>query len=240
MSVQSNEPILVLPGDNCDALVNILAERADEEEFCVSPSFDSVFGAQLVSAGFLLMSFRLSMPENCYILLPKLHKDRSVLFFNSIHETRSAKRLLSRYELRPDINHEEIIDACIKTHGDDWITDPLKKLLLELNNDAAAVNLKSFSLYKDNRLVAGEFGTTVGSIYTSYSGFRTEPSSGTVQMLLSARYLKKSGYAFWDLGMPLDYKTKLGARNLPRKEFISLFRSARFCAPVCFQEDPLI
>lgn len=240
MSVQSADPILVLPGDDCDSLVNMLVDCPDEEEFCVSPSFNTEFGAQLVLAGFLLMSFRLAIPESRYILLPKLHKHRSILFFDKLHESRSAKRLLPLYELRTDLNHEEIIDTCIKIHGDDWLTKPLKKTLLELDTADTSVTLKSFSLYRENSLVAGEFGTSVGSVYTSYSGFRREASSGTVQMLLTARYLKARGYAFWDLGMPLDYKTRLGAQNLPRKEFISLFRSVRLCVPECAQEAPLI
>jgi Leu/Phe-tRNA-protein transferase len=63
-------------------------------------------------------------------------------------------------------------------------------------------------------------------VYTSYSGYRDEDSAGTVQMLLTGRYLRDRGFAFWDLGMPLDYKDRLGAKNLSPEEFVELFRSA--------------
>jgi leucyl/phenylalanyl-tRNA--protein transferase len=45
-------------------------------------------------------------------------------------------------------------------------------------------------------------------------------------MILTAGYLEKSGFAFWDLGMPLDYKLTLGAREISREDFMDLFRKA--------------
>ena len=82
-----------------------------------------------------------------------------------------------------------------------------------------------------DRLVAGEIGVFAGSCYTSLTGFRRESGSGTVQLAATARYLEAVGVALWDLGMPLDYKAVLGAHNVSRKEFLSLFRAAREKAP---------
>jgi leucyl/phenylalanyl-tRNA--protein transferase len=45
-------------------------------------------------------------------------------------------------------------------------------------------------------------------------------------MLLSAQYLQNAGFAFWDMGMPLDYKYTLGAHDLSLKEFVKLWRDA--------------
>jgi Leu/Phe-tRNA-protein transferase len=64
-----------------------------------------------------------------------------------------------------------------------------------------------------------------GRVYTSYSGYHEEDCSGTAQMLLTGRYLRDKGFAFWDLGMPLDYKDRLGAKNVSPAEFVNLFRS---------------
>ncbi len=91
----------------------------------------------------------------------------------------------------------------------------------------ASARLLSFGLFRDGRLVAGEFGAVAGGVYTSYSGYRDENSAGTVQMVLTGRLLREAGFAFWDLGMPMEYKTALGARSLDRAAFVARFRSAR-------------
>jgi Leu/Phe-tRNA-protein transferase len=85
----------------------------------------------------------------------------------------------------------------------------------------------SFGLYREGELRAGEFGVIAGRVYTSYSGYHEEGSAGSVQMILTARWLADHGFAFWDLGMPLDYKGKLGAKLLNTGDFMRIFREAR-------------
>jgi len=82
----------------------------------------------------------------------------------------------------------------------------------------------SFALYREGKLVAGEFGIVCGKVYTSYSGFYDEANAGTVQIILAARHLREQGFSFFDLGMPLDYKNDLGAVNISAEEFVRLFR----------------
>jgi Leu/Phe-tRNA-protein transferase len=82
----------------------------------------------------------------------------------------------------------------------------------------------SFALYRDGKLAAGEFGIICGKVYTSYSGFYDEDNAGTVQLILAARHLQEQGFSFFDLGMPLDYKTDLGAESISAEAFVKLFR----------------
>jgi Leu/Phe-tRNA-protein transferase len=94
------------------------------------------------------------------------------------------------------------------------------------NFNNTGVKPAAFGLYRDGELVAGEFGVVSGRVYTSYSGYKDEDSAGTVQLALTGRYLRDTGFAFWDLGMPLDYKDRLGARNISPRLFVELFRKA--------------
>ena len=89
--------------------------------------------------------------------------------------------------------------------------------------------MASFGLYREGRLVAGEFGVLAGRVYTSYSGYYDEDSAGSVQLVLTGRWLRDAGFAFWDLGMDIPYKRGLGARILGREKFLELFRSASIC-----------
>ncbi|MDR0998081.1 MAG: GNAT family N-acetyltransferase, partial [Treponema sp.] len=143
-----------------------------------------------------------------------------------------------------------ILERCADLHGEDWLTPPLRKTFLALYRDPpraggetgekgreqcggppcpACPRMVSFGLYREGRLVAGEFGAAAGRIYTSYSGYYDEDSAGSVQLVLTGRWLRDAGFAFWDLGMDIPYKLRLGARILGREKFLELFRSASMC-----------
>eukprot|EP01054_Gregarina_sp_Poly1_P002931 Gregarina_sp_Poly_1__2930@NODE_181_length_11831_cov_65_262326_g161_i0_p4_GENE_NODE_181_length_11831_cov_65_262326_g161_i0NODE_181_length_11831_cov_65_262326_g161_i0_p4_ORF_typecomplete_len392_score32_87Leu_Phe_trans/PF03588_14/6e32_NODE_181_length_11831_cov_65_262326_g161_i034344609 len=85
----------------------------------------------------------------------------------------------------------------------------------------------SIELRRNNALVAGELGVTVGGCYTSLSGFHTESGAGVTQLLALKLLLMRLGFTLWDLGMHFDYKVAEGAQSLPRQEWLALFRSTR-------------
>jgi leucyl/phenylalanyl-tRNA--protein transferase len=230
--------IFIGPDINTDALLDIIIELNYKEEFCVSRSFSYKFIAELMYSGFLVMSMAnenmstTNENKDKFILLPKHHLMRNVLFFDDLHIGKTVKRLIKRdapeYDLFINRDYDEIIKRCAAHHGDDWLTKPLLKSINRIrHSEPPLVQPCSFGLYHNGVLCAGEFGVKVGAVYTSYSGYHEESSSGTIQMILLARYLQRNGFAFWDLGMPLDYKYTLGAHDIGIKEFVSIFRAGR-------------
>jgi Leu/Phe-tRNA-protein transferase len=219
------------------------------EEFCLALDFDPEFIAALMKAGFLVMSAALAEgpeEEARHILLPQLHLTRSALLFPDLHVKKSIRGALSRYELRVDGRPAEeltgmealfslpsspvsdfdlIMERCVAVHDDSWLTVPLRRALRRIRERPwLPARPLSFGVYRDGTLRAGEFGVLAGSVYTSYSGYYDEDNAGSVQMILTARLLEALGAPFWDLGMPLDYKTGLGARNVTTARFVELFR----------------
>ena len=229
--------LVILPHDDPHRVVDAMLGTGYSEEFCIALNFRADFVARLMKAGFLVMSVRLPEAENSseteasegyFILLPKLHLVRSVLFFDKLHIKNSIKRYLYRFELCFDADFDYIVDRCIAVHGDEWLTPPLVDAIKTIrHNRLYGVYPASFALYRDGKLVAGEFGVIAGKVYTSYSGYYDESNAGTVQLILTARYLEEHGFAFFDLGMPLQYKTDLGAAEVSPREFVDLFRAAR-------------
>jgi Leu/Phe-tRNA-protein transferase len=223
--------------DDCDRVVDALLEINYSEEFCFAWDFSEDFIGRLMESGFLVMSAKIKGAEDetgfplepFYIILPKLHLVRSVLFFPELHIKRSIRPFLPLYELRVDTDFDLIVDKCLQTHGEDWLTPPLVEILRNLRHrNDKRVKPISFSVYREGELKAGEFGVVIGRVYTSYSGFYSEDNAGTVQMILMARWLEKTGFDFLDLGMPLDYKTTLGAQDIEPGRFVELFRAGRY------------
>ncbi|MDR2716816.1 MAG: GNAT family N-acetyltransferase [Treponema sp.] len=222
--------LIIRPEDDLHRIVNVLLETGYNKDFCVSLDFDPDFIARLMKAGFLVMSSRIFDIEvendvDYFVLLPKLHLTRSILFFDNLHIKKSIQRHLNRFELRPDAEFDYILDRCITVHGEDWLTPPLVAAIRNIRQDKLhGVYPTSFALYQDGKPVAGEFGIISGRVYTSYSGYYDENNAGTVQLILTARYLQKHGFVFFDLGMPMDYKTALGATDVSPQEFVKYFR----------------
>jgi leucyl/phenylalanyl-tRNA--protein transferase len=230
--------LIAQPGDKGDEIIDFILSNEYKEECIVSESFSPRFVAELMRAGFLIMSIRSadaiddSNAEYNFLLLPKHHLVRSILDFDNAHISRSVKRFMPRYELRINTDYDEIVAKCVEKHGADWLTPPLLRCMRHirqmLNVEAQMV---SFGVYREGRLAAGEFGVAVGGVYTSYSGYYDETSAGRVQMLKTSAFLKEHGFAFWDLGMPLPYKYTLGACDIDTRTFITRFRAARSLRP---------
>ncbi|MDR3020341.1 MAG: GNAT family N-acetyltransferase [Treponema sp.] len=237
--------ILISPGDNCRKVIDVMLLTDYNEDFCVTFDLSPDFTAKLMEAGFLVMSMKLHEPDEkpFYVSIPKLHFDRSALFFENLHIKKSIRRFLKLYELRPDTEFEQIIDRCVEKHGNDWLTEPLVDTIKQIRASAlngnpglsteaknrfpeARAYPTSFALYRDGKLAAGEFGVVCGRVYTSYSGFYDEDNAGAVQLILTTQYLQEQGFLFFDLGMPMSYKDDLGAVNIEADEFVRLFRLA--------------
>jgi len=247
--------IYISPEDDCHDITDAILATEYDQDFCLAGDFEPEFIARLMEAGFLVMSVNLSEEgEPDYILMPRLHLVRSALFFENLHIKKSIRRFLNRYELRPDAEFESILDRCVEKHNSDWLTPPLVDCIKKIRracdnigggdtggggalgntggeNDSGRLvpsdNARpaSFALYREGKLVAGEFGVVCGKVYTSYSGFYDEDNAGTVQIILAALHLQEQGFLFLDLGMPLDYKKDLGAVDISAEEFVSLFRA---------------
>jgi Leu/Phe-tRNA-protein transferase len=228
LTYTSSGHIFISPRDNPRRIIDAIIETGYEEEECLALDFDPAFAAGLMAEGFLLMSGPVRVGNSVItVLIPKHHIWRSVLFFEDLHQSRSIKRFLPRYELRADADFNLIVEKCIARHGDGWLTKPLVRLLQAIRSrQDSPVRPWAFGLYRAGELRAGEFGVISGRVYTSYSGYHEENSAGIVQMILTARWLKEQGFAFWDLGMPLDYKENLGAKLLKTGDFIRIFRAA--------------
>lgn len=221
----------IVPPEHGDLLADWL-DASYPDEFCVSESFEPDFVDELCASGFIPMATR--PEEGGEYLIPKLHVLRSVLRPSEVRITRTARREASRYSFRLDARFDEVLDACVATHGEDWLRPPLVDCwrVLFATRDRRRSRFSSMELYRGGTLAAGEIGVFVGGSYTSLTGYKTESGSGTVQLAATGRFLEAVGAKLWDLGMPLDYKATLGAHNVSRAEFLALFRSAREGASV--------
>lgn len=199
-----------------------------------SQDFSPMFYIDLALAGFISIWHK---ENDIEYLLPEIQFDYAVLEFKDLHISKKVQKLLknfSEYHFFIDQYFEELLDILGQSHENSWIQGKYCDLLKKLKNkkyQTKDFQLVSFGIVDNNtkKIVAGEIGyITKEKIYTSLSGFslKEKPYNnyGTLQLVLLAKYLEKHDFLFWNLGHPyMEYKLKLGAKVLTRKEFLQMF-----------------
>jgi Leu/Phe-tRNA-protein transferase len=217
-------------------------ELTDFLSDCWSPEFY----VALARAGFISIDF--GTVGQGHLLLAALHGTYAVLDWKDLHVSGQVKKLVRRHSFVEDGTYlvidkstESVIEGIQASYGPGcWLTRQFKNLMKELESYSEnGFSVLSVQLWsgRQNRMLGGELGYTIGKTYTSLTGFldRTNPESnnrGSVQLVALAKLLEKNGYAFWNLGQSfMEYKIKLGAKVTPRPEFLSRWIAARDLEP---------
>lgn len=198
-------------------------------DYCQSPCFHPRLIVQLMAEGFLPIATQ-------GVLLPKLHQERCVISLpHDLHTSKSIRKKSKRFCLSVNTYLEGVIQGCHAQHDNCWLLPPLVAAFATIlaadgvdavvdapTNKSAKVRIYSIEVWNTDtgRLAAGELGYTVGSIYTSLTGFSAEDSAGSVQLAALGQLLCNHGFSMWDLGMAMDYKGQLGAHLMPRADFV--------------------
>jgi len=199
-------------------------------------SFRPDFVGELMYNGFLTMCDRVGgkhEPNSGCILLPKLHVKRCLLSLNEIHIGKSTRRKAKKFQLSLDRAFNEVCAGIVRQHGENWFYPPLVETFRKMNKRGrigtfgGRVKMHSFELWHEEKLVAGEVGYLCGAVYTALSGFSDMDSAGSVQMAGTGSFLSIMGVKLWDLGMGLPYKFSMGAKLVPRLEFLKIQNELR-------------
>jgi len=242
---------LYIDGDSALAeLINCGLLEHMPGDYSWSLCFEAPFISRLCREGFLPICCELGggTAPGLYVLLPKLHIQRCILRHGDMHISKKVRKRAPRYRLTVCQAFDEVMQQCIEQHGMAWLYPPMQRVLSQLAAPATLDGLEacsprfvSFELWtrpepsggggdameKAPQLVAGDLGCVVGSSYTSFSGFHIGDGTGSIQMALTGMLLERAGFGWWDLGQEHGYKAVLGAKPVPRAEFIDTFRQLR-------------
>jgi leucyl/phenylalanyl-tRNA---protein transferase len=154
--------------------------------------------------------------------------ERMVLFFNELKISKSMRNILNREIFTVTCNKafREVITACrhVEREGQDgtWITDDMVEAYCRLHDIGIA---RSYEVWHEGKLAGGLYGVDMGHIFCGESMFSLMPNASKAAFIKLSQDLQKQGYRLLDCQVHNPHLESLGAREIPRQEFIRYLRS---------------
>jgi leucyl/phenylalanyl-tRNA--protein transferase len=160
---------------------------------------------------------------------------RCVLFPGELHISRSMKKLLknARFRLSLDTCFDEVINACKRVsrpgQRGTWITDEMLEAYVALHRLGYA---HSVEVWDGPLLAGGMYGVSLGSCFFGESMFTLISNASKVALIHLITLIETLGFRFLDCQVFSPHLGTMGARLIPRHEFMSLLRE-------CLQDDTI-
>lgn len=154
---------------------------------------------------------------------------RLVLFPQELKVSRSLRQTIRKniYKVTMDKAFEEVVTLCASVHrkkdGGTWITGEMKEAYTELYRLGFAHSVES---WREGELAGGLYGVALGRVFFGESMFSLATDASKVSFLVLVEELKKRDFEIIDCQVTTRHLMSLGAREIPRREFLSRIHSA--------------
>lgn len=171
---------------------------------------------------------------------------RMVLYVNELHLSRSLRRALrgGRFRVTCDRAFRDVMKGCAEPRqGQDgtWISAAMEDAYDRL---AALGYAHSVEAWEGERLAGGLYGVALGRMFFGESMFSRQADASKVALAHLTRQLERWGFVFIDCQMSTPHLRSLGAREVPRAEFVQhvgeLVRAPAIPPPWLLDEDPFL
>ncbi len=167
---------------------------------------------------------------------------RMVLFPGEFKVSHSLRKTLhkARYEVRADSAFEHVMRACAaprRSASGTWIHDEMIAAYTQLHRMGYAHSVETWI---DGELAGGLYGIALGRMFFGESMFSRKTDASKIALAHLCAQLAKWNFGMIDCQMNTPHLSSLGAREIPRKEFIARLQDLINCPPVatwCFDND---
>jgi leucyl/phenylalanyl-tRNA--protein transferase len=152
---------------------------------------------------------------------------RMVLECEALKVSRSLSKSIRNkgYEVRVDTAFPEVLRGCSAPRRDGpgtWLGPDMRVAYARLYNAGYA---HSFETWRDGKLVGGLYGVALGRMFYGESMFSRATDASKVALVKLVEVLKGRGFPLIDCQMHTPLLESLGARELPRREFLRALAS---------------
>lgn len=153
---------------------------------------------------------------------------RGIFPLDGFHIPTRLKRTVRTepFDIRVNTAFLSVVDACAspaKGREDTWINGPIRRLYGELH---ALGHAHSVECWKDEVLVGGLYGVTLGSAFFGESMFSRMTDASKVALVHLVARLKRGGFTLLDAQFITEHLMQFGAQEIPQSTYLRKLRPA--------------
>jgi leucyl/phenylalanyl-tRNA---protein transferase len=163
---------------------------------------------------------------------------RAVIEFDSFHPSRSLLKFLRKepFQFSIDQAFDEVIRLCARSgphRRTTWITPEFVQAYGDMHR---AGHAHSLEVWQEDTLVGGIYGVAIGGYFAGESMFHHVDNASKAALFGLVQHLRGRGFTLLDIQMPTRITLQMGARLIPRREFLGRLRAAQK-QPVTFGSE---
>ena len=149
---------------------------------------------------------------------------RAILEFSELHIPKSLEkeRRKGKFHYTIDKDFRSVIEACSATRrageAGTWITADFIRAYLQLHHAGMAHSVEVWD--EHGSLVGGLYGVDAGGVFCGESMFHRQSNASKLALLYLIDHLSARGATWLDAQVMTPHLKALGAREIPRREFL--------------------
>lgn len=151
---------------------------------------------------------------------------RFVIFPEEIHISHSMRNMINKgvYSVTFNKDFKGVIEGCsekrIAEEGA-WLGERMIKAYTALHDICFA---SSVEVWREDNLVGGLYGVTIGNAFFGESMFSREPAASKLALISLARLMQKKGGALIDCQFETPHLKSMGGRFISYEEYLRIIR----------------
>jgi leucyl/phenylalanyl-tRNA--protein transferase len=155
---------------------------------------------------------------------------RAIFELDGLHVSRRLARTIrsGRFAITVNQDFAGVIRGCADRVEGTWITAEMIRGYERLHRRGHA---HSVEVWSGGDLAGGLYGVAVGGLFAGESMFTRLPNASKVALAYLVDRLRQRGFQLFDIQFLTEHTTRLGAVEIPRKEYLARLRRALECSP---------
>lgn len=167
---------------------------------------------------------------------------RAVLFPHELHISRSMAKFLRKHDFEVTINQAfaDVIRECADQREEGtWIGEDVQQAYVKLHELGHA---HSVEVWQEDRLVGGLYGVLQGSLFCGESMFSRATNASKTALIAFCEHFVSFGGTLIDCQVLNAHTESLGARNIPRSDYLHHLRidQNKVINPACWKPQTII
>jgi leucyl/phenylalanyl-tRNA--protein transferase len=161
---------------------------------------------------------------------------RGVIPLDGFHIPKSLAKTIrhGRFEIAFDHDFTGVIEGCAETRPQrrsTWINKPIRDAYARLFEQG---NCHTVEAWREDRLVGGLYGVTLGRVFFGESMFSRERDASKVCLAALVERLNERGFKLLDTQFTTEHLKRFGAIDVPRRKYEKMLEEALRGEPAKF------